>query len=116
MDLNEKQMEIIRSAIKAVVEHNEEEYPFYQLLMKSDMVVYPKLSDADKKITHEKICPDCGSSLEYDQADPAGKDVDIYYCKNCIDVKTEGTAKGEVKEFHISYDSRIDGYHTEISF
>jgi hypothetical protein len=55
MDLNEKQMEIIRSAVKAVVEHNEEEYPFYQLLMKSDMVVYPK-SKVDTKSPQWYLC------------------------------------------------------------
>ena len=65
-------------------------------------------------IIEEKICPDCGDSLEYDQADPSGKDTDIYFCPACIDVKTVGTAKGETKEFHINYDRRVVGYHVEI--
>jgi len=81
---------------------------------KSDVVLYPKLSDAERAICIDKVCPDCQGDLTYDQAEPSGRDADIYFCENCMekDMPTDNDQDlPNAKEYHITYEKRIDGYH-----
>ncbi|MBF86298.1 MAG: hypothetical protein CL489_17730 [Acidobacteria bacterium] len=88
---------------------------FRDLLMKNNMVLYPQLSEADKLIIDEKICPDCEDSLEYDQADPSGKDQEEWFCPNCADAMVSSSPNknaevvGATKQYIISFDRRETG-------
>ena len=80
-------------------------------------IIGKKFSDAELDIIEEKICPDCKGDLTYDQADPSGKDADIYFCEDCMekDFPTDNDQDLPLsKEYHISYERRAIGYHVEI--
>jgi len=41
------------------------------------------MKKADKAIMEDKICPDCGGELEYDQADDQGRTAEDWFCPQC---------------------------------
>ena len=125
MDLTKEQKEILVEALTVlkfdVEEEKNRDYEDFADIVrrqafveKSDVVLYPKLSDADRAIAIDKVCPYCQGDLTYDQADPSGKDADIYFCENCMekDMPTDNDQDlPNAKEYHITYEKRIDGYH-----
>ena len=82
---------------------------FRDLLMKNNMVLYPQLSEADKLIIDEKICPSCEDSLEYHQADPSGKDQEEWFCNQCNLATSGGESKEPFKTYIISFDRKDTG-------
>lgn len=122
MDLTKEQKEILVEALTVLkfevegkeVEDYEDIVRLIAFVEKSDVVLYPKLSDAERAICIDKVCPDCQGDLTYDQAEPSGRDADIYYCENCMekDMPTDNDQDlPNAKEYHITYEKRIDGYH-----
>ena len=125
MDLTLEQKEILVDALTVLkfegkeAEDYEDIVRLKEFVEKSDVVLYPELSDEDKAIIEDKLCPDCNDSLEYDQADPSGQDMDEWSCHNleCNGANAVDNMDGDelpVKKYMISYERRAIGCHSEI--